>query len=146
MAAPHHARPTLPRRYRSAAAPGAALVLLALCVGTPDASHAERIYRCGLRGSDYSQTPCKNEPEQSFEVTDGRDAEQRAEAQAVAARAQAAAGRLVPAGASARGSPPARAGSLSGPFGRVRVPFEGHDSQRPDRCDRRKRPRPDACR
>ncbi|WP_436024654.1 hypothetical protein [Rhizobacter sp. LjRoot28] len=140
------ARPSLPRPNSGAAPPGAVLAMLLVCAGISDAAHAERIYRCGPRGSEYSQTPCKGEHPQFFEVDDGRDAEQLAEAQGVAARAQAAAARLTPPGASTPGSVPARAGSLSGPFGRVRVPFEGLEIERPGRCDKRKRPRTDACR
>lgn len=139
-------RCALPHLKRRVVAPGAVLVTLVLCAGVPDAVHAERIYRCGPQGTEYSQTPCKGEHQQSFEVDDGRDAEQRAEAQGVAARAQAAAAGLAPAGTNAHGGTPARAGSLSGPFGRVRVPFEGHEIERPGRCDKRKRPRSDGCR
>jgi hypothetical protein len=139
-------RPALPHLHRRVAASGAALVMVVLCAGIPDAVHAERIYRCGSQGSVYSQTPCRGEHQQSFEVDDARDAEQRAEAQGVAARAQAAADRRSPAAANVQRGTPARAGSLSGPFGRVRVPFEGHEIDRPRRCDQRKRPRSDACR
>lgn len=57
----------------------AAVVLLALAV-TP--AIAQKIYRCGADGREYSQTPCK--PSQTVDAADKRTAAQRKQARASA--------------------------------------------------------------
>jgi len=55
----------------------AAVLLLALAV-TP--AIAQKIYRCGADGREYSQTPCK--PSQTVDAADPRTAAQREQARA----------------------------------------------------------------
>lgn len=117
------------------ALPGVALAGLMLLAGAPGLAWAERVYRCGPDGREFSQVPCRGASERAVEVEDRRDAEQQAEAQSVADRASASAAGMARARHAARETRrPAGAGSLSGPFGRVRVPFEGQEPEPPSRC------------
>jgi hypothetical protein len=59
--------------------------------GGPAPGLAATIYRCGADGRTFSQTPCPASAAGALEVSDARDADQRAEAQDAARRTAAAA-------------------------------------------------------
>jgi len=68
------------------------LTALAVCLaGLAAAGHAATIYRCGPEGRTFSQIPCPAGEGRALDVSDPRDAGQRAEARDSAQRTAAAA-------------------------------------------------------
>ncbi|ARN19304.1 hypothetical protein [Piscinibacter gummiphilus] len=68
------------------------LAALAVCLaGLAATGHAATIYRCGPEGRTFSQIPCPAGEGRALDVSDTRDAGQRAEAQDAVRRTAAAA-------------------------------------------------------
>jgi hypothetical protein len=94
-----------------------ALLLIAALIGT--SVQAQTVYRCGLDGRSYSQTPCAQG--RSVEVNDERSAQQRREAIEVAERDRALGDSLQQDRLAREAQPRAGAGRIDGRIGYARV-------------------------